>query len=625
MSQQPSDVAVASVSEAGSRRLGPHRSVSSSTVPPAVAMPSLSPSKLNTSTTIVPTPTPKPSSNATPSGKPTPRGGISHPNSTKPYRDLPRIKDLADDRDPSDRPSDRDRTRDGRGHPDRGQEKVAKEPRSDRDRRVDMHRASNATRTTAGTAGATKIENPRPSSNAHKKAASNTKAPTNRSSISTSRDRRAPRKLGIPAAPRGALPTAPVAGGGVGATSRGSGGSDASAGSAGSAVRSVRSAGSAGGASHDAADDADKGEGDDDDDADNDDGDDADGADGDDGADDEEEPDDEDADEADDDDEVDADPDAEIEADPDGEEDDEEVGNGDAGGSKEGDNLEEEGEGDADVKMDDVDGAQVNESSQPAGTATMSAAAAAAAAAEAASFRKRAMKSRLMYGSRELAAPLLLSATMDEYREGCLKLEKARHARVYEAEKRLMHLEQMVVATYRTEADQIHHDHMIIRRAAVKKALIENAQRIRRLERRRYGVAKDDGNDASVGGNGGSGSGTGAGDAGNGAPGTGGGGGASNGAGLGTSRRHDMELRGRDDKLKSEDDGGLDAGEKPRKTRKAENKQQKVKVTLELEELDIMADLAELRGEKRPREPDPPPASTLNLPDRRVKKKKGAA
>lgn len=404
-------------------------------------------------------------------------------------------------------------------------------------------------------------------------------------------------------------------------TSRPLGGSDVSVGSAGSAVRSVRSAGSAGGAPEDGADDAEKKEGDEEDeeDAENDDGNDADDGDADDGADDDDDPDDDDPDGADDEDEVDGDPDAEIDPDAEAEEDDEEMGNGDTTVPTEANNEEV---GSVAVNADEhIDRVTVDAAPTPAATLTTSAVALTPAAQPPAN-RKRGTKGRLMYNSREIATLLVLSATMDEYREGCLKLEKARHARVYEAERRLMHMEQSILSTYRAEAEQIFREHMANRLSAARKALVDNAERIRGLERRRYGVRKNDGSDLNVGGNGGNGSTTGLGDVGNGTTGTGGGAGTSNGTGFGLSRRHDMELRGRDDKLKSEDDGGMDIGEKPRKTRKTDNKQQKVKVTVELEEQDILSDLAELRGEKRPREPDPAPTSTLHLPERKAKKKK---
>lgn len=185
---------------------------------------------------------------------------------------------------------------------------------------------------------------------------------------------------------------------------------------------------------------------------------------------------------------------------------------------------------------------------------------------------------------RDSTSPLIMSATMDEYREGCLKLEKARHARVYEAEKRLIHVEHAINASYVAEVDAAIEEYMAARRAATLKALTDNAEKIRRIEEMRFGISKDDGGQNVW------------------------------------PRKHDMALRGRqaDEKFRAEDDIFYDA-DKARRTRKGDNRNQKVKVQIELEEADVMVDLAELRGEKRPREPEP---CSSNPPERKAKKKK---
>lgn len=634
MSAAPSDVAIASVSEAASPTIGPHRSVSSSTVQPGVTIPLSATNVIGASAILIPKS--KAVSSTTTSAKRAAHGpASSHPNFMEISRDPPQLNyhDNHIDRGLPQHSNDQDRHQDGdlvreQSHhrsrhagPDRKKEQVPKGRRSERDRRVDIHRALNANNDIDTNLLPVKGQNAQSPTNLNSRAARNTKVRPNRSSMSATRDRRTPRRLENPAAPRQVVPTGSAASGAVGATSRSSGGSDASAQSAGSAVRSVRSAGSAGEASEDGVDDADKGDGDEDEDeGDNDDADDADGGGADDGADDDDDPDDEDADDADDEDEMDADPDAEIDADADAEDDDEDMGNGQPTVSKNAAKVEKEGP--VEVKVEPhIDVRATNAVSTLVGTSATSPATL-PVVAQPASVRRRATKTRLMYNTRELATPLVTSATMDEYREGCLKLEKARHARVYEAERRLMHLQQRIVSAYRSEVEHIFQEHMANRRAAARKALIENAQNMRRLERRRFGVRKHDGNESIIGGNGGSVGVTGLNDIGNGV--TGAGAGTSNGSGLNMSRRHDMELRGRDDKMRSEDDGGMgmDLGEKPRKTRKTENKAAKVKVTVELDEQDILSDLAELRGEKRAREPDPPPVSTLHLPERKAKKKK---
>lgn len=180
---------------------------------------------------------------------------------------------------------------------------------------------------------------------------------------------------------------------------------------------------------------------------------------------------------------------------------------------------------------------------------------------------------------------------MDEYREGCLKLEKAKHARVYEAEKRMLYMEQVIKWAYFVDVRTALEDHMTNRRGAVCKSLEDVAEKMRRVEELQYGISREDAAAAT---------------------GTG-------------SRRHDMSLRvrgggggGGDERMRIDDDV-VQEPEKSRKTRKTDNRHQKVKVQIMLEESDILADLAELRGEKRPREPEP---AAPNQPERKTKKKK---
>lgn len=185
---------------------------------------------------------------------------------------------------------------------------------------------------------------------------------------------------------------------------------------------------------------------------------------------------------------------------------------------------------------------------------------------------------------RDPASPLILSASMDEYREGCLKLEKTRHSRVYEAEKRLLYMEHSIMVAYTLEITAAIEEHLANRRITTMKALAENAEKIRRIEQMRFGIAKEDSGQTTW------------------------------------HRKHDMALRGRagDEKSRLEDELMYDA-DKSRKSRKGDNRNIRVKIQIELEEADVMADLSELRGEKRPREPEP---SSTNPPERKAKKKK---
>lgn len=333
----------------------------------------------------------------------------------------------------------------------------------------------------------------------------------------------------------------------------------------------------------------------------------ADDADNEDDADDADDPDEEEPDDAEEeDDDADADP----------EDDDEEIGKGNAGNEDdhhENINNKETSTGKEksnkkDDEMDDVTATDV----PPILSANTTADAA---------FTRRASRTRFMYGTRRFATPLVLSATMDEYREACLKLEKARHSRVYEAEKRLLQMEQTVLSQYENEARRIQEEYEVSRRVATRKALVENADKILSLERRRHGVLKDDDNmDGMWTDNGGRGLNDGVG--GSSISATLGGGGGNSSFGFHNLRKHDFGLRGRDDKHFGDDEIHVDVSEKPRKTRKAENRHQKVKINIELDEQDILADLAELHGEKRTRDPDAVPTSSANQPDRKVKKKK---
>ncbi|CAN8067647.1 unnamed protein product [Agarophyton chilense] len=146
---------------------------------------------------------------------------------------------------------------------------------------------------------------------------------------------------------------------------------------------------------------------------------------------------------------------------------------------------------------------------------------------------------------------------LDDYRNECLKLEKKRHARVYEADKRRLYHENVILTMYEMEVDAILDEFEQARRAAMMKMLSENAEKMRQVEELRYGICKDD----VVGG---------------------------------WQRKHEMALRGRgaiDDEV---DDG--------RPARKKRTRSNSVKVNVELDDNQVSDDLAEMRGEKRQRE-----------------------
>lgn len=173
-----------------------------------------------------------------------------------------------------------------------------------------------------------------------------------------------------------------------------------------------------------------------------------------------------------------------------------------------------------------------------------------------------------------LGLPSVVTGSLDEYREGCLKLEKVRHARVYEAEKRRIYHESAILETFQREISTIHEEAEMTRRNATMKALADNMEKIRQVEELRYRICKDE-------------------------------------LAGGWQRRHEMSLRGRNNG--AEEEYVIDDNNKPRR-RKADNRA-KVKVNVELEDDQVLDDLAEMKGEKRARE-------EVIVPERRSKKRK---
>eukprot|EP00178_Gracilaria_changii_P014127 TRINITY_DN400_c0_g1_i1.p1 TRINITY_DN400_c0_g1~~TRINITY_DN400_c0_g1_i1.p1 ORF type:complete len:435 (+),score=74.07 TRINITY_DN400_c0_g1_i1:4091-5395(+) len=148
---------------------------------------------------------------------------------------------------------------------------------------------------------------------------------------------------------------------------------------------------------------------------------------------------------------------------------------------------------------------------------------------------------------------------LDDYRNECLKLEKVRHARVYEADKRRLYHENVILSMYEMEVEAILDDFEQARRAAMMKMLADNAEKMRQVEELRCGICKDD----VVGG---------------------------------WQRKHEMALRGR-----GAIDDEVDDGRPPRRTTKR-TRSNSVKVNVELDDHQVSDDLAEMRGEKRQRE-----------------------
>lgn len=185
-----------------------------------------------------------------------------------------------------------------------------------------------------------------------------------------------------------------------------------------------------------------------------------------------------------------------------------------------------------------------------------------------------------------------------------MKLEKVRHARVYDAERKLLFCEASVWDMFQRGVAMVLDDFWRARRLLCIKMVAENMDREKGVEELRYGFVRDD-----AGGGGGNG-------------------------GLGWNRRHEMSLRGRGGGGDSasadaatwggaknsaglvrsllEEDGILAELERERekerersgggKRRRGGADRQKVKLHLQVDEAEALSDLAEIRGEKRPRD-----------------------
>ncbi|GAB0498251.1 hypothetical protein MMPV_009592 [Pyropia vietnamensis] len=91
-----------------------------------------------------------------------------------------------------------------------------------------------------------------------------------------------------------------------------------------------------------------------------------------------------------------------------------------------------------------------------------------------------------------LPARAMVAGSLEEYRDGCLRLERQRHARVYKAEKQRLHTRASVEDAYLralAAADDAFDDSL---RLVVLCALQENAEKTRRVEELRYKIVRDD-------------------------------------------------------------------------------------------------------------------------------------
>lgn len=219
-----------------------------------------------------------------------------------------------------------------------------------------------------------------------------------------------------------------------------------------------------------------------------------------------------------------------------------------------------------------------------------------------------------------------LVGSLDEYRQGCLRLEKARHARMYDAERRLLYHCRTIRNSYDYDVRLAEEEFDQQRRYVAVQMLRENSEKMRRVEELRYKIVRDEVN------------------------------------GL-YSRRHEMSLRGRAHVSSHNNDqsdadiassaalnsglfqggyGNLAGGfglplsengeiEEPKEkpTRRGAKKKEdpakhapilrRTSVNIELDEEDIQDDLAKMTGEKRPRQETAP---VSDPPTRKNKKRK---
>lgn len=194
--------------------------------------------------------------------------------------------------------------------------------------------------------------------------------------------------------------------------------------------------------------------------------------------------------------------------------------------------------------------------------------------------------------SRALSSP---PRSMDEYRVGCLRLEKMRHEKMYESEKRRLYAERAIERAYEWDVRDADEAYAAGLKAVMMRLLADNALKTRRIEELRFGIipAQEEDNYHYL------------------------------------VRRHEMSLRNRNSTAFVDEDGNLlddDHARALRRVRKAESRanaaamsrsnarngypknddhtQPKVKLHLALDDAAVASDLAKIKGGKRTRDAD---------------------
>lgn len=83
----------------------------------------------------------------------------------------------------------------------------------------------------------------------------------------------------------------------------------------------------------------------------------------------------------------------------------------------------------------------------------------------------------------------MFPSSMDEYRQGCLRLEKFRHDKLFQSEKRYHYATKAIEQTYEWERRSAEEAYSIGCRQLVERVLMENLARMQRLEEKRFGTS----------------------------------------------------------------------------------------------------------------------------------------
>lgn len=85
-----------------------------------------------------------------------------------------------------------------------------------------------------------------------------------------------------------------------------------------------------------------------------------------------------------------------------------------------------------------------------------------------------------------------LSGSLDKYRQECLRLEKTRHQRIHDAERKLLYQSRIIDREYDDDVRRAYEEYEQSRRMIAVHLLRENGEKMRRVEELRYRIVRDD-------------------------------------------------------------------------------------------------------------------------------------